>query len=327
MIIYYNTFIGDELINKISDIEFRQIVDSILSDKEGWPQYGYKFIHDIKNPQLKIYIRGAYETEKKLCKGLPGLSCTRFKKNGDPIDIIINYNNWIGGSKSELSIEKYHKYVINHEVGHWLGIGHTKCPIEECKKRGYTSCPASIMQQMSKGPNHISPCVESYKPLPYDWIIDDPTKSPYLFSKTNRFKTKSGLTQNKAKSELAQNKAKSELTQNKAKSELTQNKAKSELAQNKAKSELAQNKAKSELKQNKNIDLKQNKNNNLKQNKNNNLKQNKTKNGLAQNKNNDLKQKNKIFIILTIVIILILIVIIIVIKNRIHNFISIQLLK
>lgn len=181
MNIYFKTFVGDELKNNISEEEFKSIVTNILNDDFGWKQYGYNFIYgDDKTNLLKIYLRSGDETNK-ICKGLPGLSCTRFKKEYVPIDITINYNNWIGGSKSTLSIDDYQRYVINHEVGHWLGLDHTECPIEECKKRGYKNCPASIMQQMSKGPKHVSPCIESCRPLSKDWKIDDPKKSKYRF--------------------------------------------------------------------------------------------------------------------------------------------------
>jgi hypothetical protein len=159
----------------------------------------------IKYPILKIYLRGENETDK-IC-GMRGLSCTRFKQSDKgsidkgsidkgsidkdlidkgsidkdlieyPIDIIINYKNWMGGSKSTLSIMDYHKYIINHEVGHWLGLEHSKCPLEECKKRGIEAkdCPASIMQQMSKGLKHLAPCgKETCTPLPPDWGVDNP---------------------------------------------------------------------------------------------------------------------------------------------------------
>jgi len=158
MNIYFKTIVGDELKNNISQNEFKSIVTDILDDNLGWKQYGYKFTNvetntadinavDTNSNILKIYLRSGKETDK-ICKGLTGLSCTRFKIGYNPIDITINYDNWMGGSKSELSIDDYHRYVINHEVGHWLGLDHAECPIEECKKRGYKNCPASIMQQM-----------------------------------------------------------------------------------------------------------------------------------------------------------------------------------
>lgn len=188
--IYFQTSVGNELLNENPNIfqEFKEIVIDVLSDDLGWKQYGYNFIYsdiDDKKNMLKINLRSAKETDK-ICRGLDGLSCTRFRGKYEPIDITIHYGNWNGGSKSTLSVDDYRRYVINHEVGHWLGLDHTECPIEKCKELGYTKCPASIMQQMSKGPDHVSPCDESCRPRPPEWVIDDPNKSPYRFIKKEK---------------------------------------------------------------------------------------------------------------------------------------------
>jgi hypothetical protein len=185
-LIDYITIVGDELQDKLSHHEFKNIVSNILNDKNGWNTHNIKFNYvnnyntinvkmakKLPNTILKIYIHDG-DTTNKICE-MRGLSCTRFKGNGNPIDIIINYDNWMGGSKSKLPIDDYRKYVINHEVGHWLGLEHSKCPLEECRKRGIkdSDCPASIMQQMSKGLDHIAPCKESCTPLPPDWKVDN----------------------------------------------------------------------------------------------------------------------------------------------------------
>ena len=156
-------------------LEFNSEVSRILNDNNGWKKYGYQFNQtlDINKAELKIYLNSSKLTTQLCGTNLKNLSCTRFIKK-QPIDIIINYNNWIGNSKSKLNIQDYHTYVINHEVGHFLGLNHNTCPIKECKKRNMKICPASIMQQMSKGPKHISPCIESIYPLNPDWRIDNP---------------------------------------------------------------------------------------------------------------------------------------------------------
>ncbi|UOY01116.1 DUF3152 domain-containing protein [Blastococcus sp. PRF04-17] len=56
--------------------------------------------------------------------------------------VLINEQRWNGGSASwPYSVHNYRHYVINHEVGHWLGLGHQNCP--------GAGAPAPVMQQQS----------------------------------------------------------------------------------------------------------------------------------------------------------------------------------
>jgi hypothetical protein len=141
-----------------------------------------------KYPILKIFLKSANQTDKDC--GMQGFSCTRFTDNYNPIDIIINYDNWCGKSKSSLSIPDYRKYVINHEVGHWLGLDHTECPIDQCIAMGLKECPASIMLQMTRGPDFIKPCKEQPNPLDPIFKIDNPKISKYKFKRGGDYNKK-----------------------------------------------------------------------------------------------------------------------------------------
>jgi hypothetical protein len=166
--ITYDTSVDDNV--KTSNKEFSDEVDRILNDPRGWLKYGYKFIRDA-NATFQIRL----ETENNanvLCHA-NGLSCARPTLNS----IIIHEGNWNGNSKSQLPLKKYHNYVICHEVGHLLGLSHKQCPIEECQRRGMKECPASVMQQMTRGPAAILPCIENDWPLDPDWGIDNPPNS------------------------------------------------------------------------------------------------------------------------------------------------------
>jgi hypothetical protein len=69
-------------------------------------------------------------------------------------NVVINDTRWRTGSVDpawKLSLADYHLMVINHETGHWLGLGHTHCagPDE----------PADLMQQQSKSLEGCAPTV------------------------------------------------------------------------------------------------------------------------------------------------------------------------
>ena len=165
---------------------FKSEVARVLNDERGWKKYGYNFKEVANNPAhrpvnnpannpaqnrtLLIRLATAEETSK-LC-GFSGLSCWDRHRR----EININEENWKTGASSGLSLERYHNYVITHEVGHTLGLKHNKCPIAECKRRGMDVCPASIMQQMSYGKKAIAPCIANDWPLDQDWKIDNPQK-------------------------------------------------------------------------------------------------------------------------------------------------------
>lgn len=195
--VYYKVRISPEL-DGVKYSYFAELCAEILAEDMGWKKYGFKFVNVDKNAAVsavndeykpskvnKMGQRAFYTNAKtpltiylttsskagSMCN-LPGFSCWRQNHN----DIIINAHNWEGGSKSQLPVDLYRKYVINHEMGHALGLNHNKCQIEECRRRNMITCPASVMQQMTRGPAAIAPCVEAYYPLDSTWEVDDPHK-------------------------------------------------------------------------------------------------------------------------------------------------------
>ena len=56
---------------------------------------------------------------------------------------VINMFRWVSGAKDfDKDLSTYRIYLINHEVGHYLGWGHSDCPSENAL--------APVMMQQSK---------------------------------------------------------------------------------------------------------------------------------------------------------------------------------
>ncbi len=168
----YTTTVGPGVPLGEAAATFGETVDRVLADPRGWAKYGYTFVRATHSPQLRIRLETAAVTERE-CR-VPGFSCWRAGVN----DIVVNLANWTGGSRSRLPLDRYRTYVICHEVGHSLGLDHQPCPAAECRRRGMRVCPASVMMQMTRGPEHVSPCAESEWPLDPDWKTDDPRGHP-----------------------------------------------------------------------------------------------------------------------------------------------------
>ena len=89
-----------------------------------------------------------------------GGACTRFYSCRNGRHVVINEARWRGATPvwnaAGGSLRDYRHMVTNHEVGHWLGLGHAAC--------GGSGQPAPVMQQQSKG---LNGCAAN--PWPLEW--------------------------------------------------------------------------------------------------------------------------------------------------------------
>jgi len=131
----------DELLDE-SRTQTTAYVDWILSDGRSWIGEGsvmWRRVGPNEKADLTIVL-AAPATVDAICSPLKTggyFSC----RNGDTIGINVNrWNNATDWWPTNLHV--YRTYLINHEVGHYLGHGHAGCP--------GPGEPADVMQQQTK---------------------------------------------------------------------------------------------------------------------------------------------------------------------------------
>ena len=100
-------------------------VDKTLADERSWPAAGYSFRRTGTPGDLRILL-ATPGTVDKLCAPLDTggeVSC----RNEDLV--VLNARRWVLGAPAYgANVAAYRQYLVNHEVGHFLGHGHVGCP-------------------------------------------------------------------------------------------------------------------------------------------------------------------------------------------------------
>lgn len=129
--------------------QFTQTVDATLGDARSWVGAGTVRLRHVAGKaaaNFTIYLARA-QTAYQLClvgdvdiniDGVPYTSCRVGSK------VVINADRYLRGVPDYgAPLADYRQYVINHEVGHWLGHDHVNCP--------GAGQPAPVMQQQTLG--------------------------------------------------------------------------------------------------------------------------------------------------------------------------------
>ena len=118
-----------------------EMITGILNDPRGWATVENTNFKIVKKEDADLNIVFASpDTVDELCYPLQtnGIYSCRNEKN-----VVLNIYRWLSGANDfDNEIDTYRIYLINHEVGHYLGWGHTDCPSENAL--------APVMMQQSK---------------------------------------------------------------------------------------------------------------------------------------------------------------------------------
>ena len=124
------------------------LISGILNDPRGWSTVEDRSFQIVNSEDADLNIVFAKpETVDELCYPLQtnGIYSCRNEKN-----VVINMFRWLSGAKDfGTDLSTYRIYLINHEVGHYLGWGHSDCPSDNAL--------APVMMQQSKSTNGCIP--------------------------------------------------------------------------------------------------------------------------------------------------------------------------
>ncbi len=120
---------------------FAGFVMATLNDPRSWGRAGAMSFARTDGPAEITVVLASPDTSAALCRPLRTggrLSC----RNG-PRAVLTHYRWVLAHPDYGDDRTGYRRYVVNHEVGHFLGYGHVACP--------GAGSPAPVMQQQTKG--------------------------------------------------------------------------------------------------------------------------------------------------------------------------------
>jgi hypothetical protein len=124
---------------------FASDVDAILADPRGWTGLGEVSFRRVDGPGARPAVRiGLTSPGTSRRPDLCGFTVPYDSSCYLRHRVVVNLARWLRGAHSfDGDLAGYHRYAINHEVGHALGHPHTGCPA--------TGAPAPVMMQQTFG--------------------------------------------------------------------------------------------------------------------------------------------------------------------------------
>jgi hypothetical protein len=120
---------------------FRRQAQETFDDPRGWRAEGVEFRRVRRGGSFTLVLAaaGAVPSFSSSCSSQWSCRVGRH--------VIVNQTRWQRASPAcnaaGRSLRDYRHMVVNHETGHWLGLGHASCPAGGGR--------APVMMQQSKG--------------------------------------------------------------------------------------------------------------------------------------------------------------------------------
>ncbi len=124
-------------------VEVAAFVEATLADPQGWTAAGsYAFQRVDANPDVHVRISTPGTTDA-LCAPLQTNGEVSCRNNAN---VVLNAKRWAFGIEAYADdLTSYRHYLVNHEMGHFIGHGHRGCP--------GAGQPAPVMLQQTFGLN------------------------------------------------------------------------------------------------------------------------------------------------------------------------------
>jgi hypothetical protein len=133
--------------------DFEAVAEATLSDARGWSRAGFRLVRRDDAPYLVVLAEG--DEVDRLC--LPYDTYGQYSCQNGPV-VALNADRWRTATpKWTGDLATYRQMLVNHEVGHLLGLHH---PRPQCPHPGQA---APVMNQQS---TELDGCLPNPWPLP-----------------------------------------------------------------------------------------------------------------------------------------------------------------